>query len=99
MFDVDVSLMLEVCSILQFRNSNDPFLNRIVISDRKWILYENRKRSAQWPDPDASNTSQIQNCGDSRGSPLALFMIDFWNPTRASEPKFTSNNRMNFLFS
>uniref|UniRef100_A0A5S6Q0M7 HTH_48 domain-containing protein n=1 Tax=Trichuris muris TaxID=70415 RepID=A0A5S6Q0M7_TRIMR len=39
---------LEACSALLQRNGKDPFLDRIVTCDGKWILYDNRKRSAQW---------------------------------------------------
>ena len=40
----------EVSSALLLRNQNDPFLNRIITCDEKWILYDNRRRSAQWLD-------------------------------------------------
>ncbi|KAF2355667.1 Transposase type 1 [Trinorchestia longiramus] len=42
----------EVCSMLSLCNTNDPFLNRIVTCDEKWVLYNNRKRSGQWLDRD-----------------------------------------------
>lgn len=42
----------EVSSALILRNKNDPFLERIVTCDEKWILYDNRRRSAQWLDHD-----------------------------------------------
>lgn len=38
------------CISLLSRNKSDPFLERIVTCDEKWILHDNRKRSAQWLD-------------------------------------------------
>ncbi|XP_074181294.1 histone-lysine N-methyltransferase SETMAR isoform X4 [Rhinolophus sinicus] len=40
----------EVSSSLILRNNNEPFLDRIVTCNEKWILYDNRRRPAQWLD-------------------------------------------------
>uniref|UniRef100_A0AAF5CZQ8 HTH_48 domain-containing protein n=1 Tax=Strongyloides stercoralis TaxID=6248 RepID=A0AAF5CZQ8_STRER len=45
----------EICSTLIIRNNNDPFLDRLIICDERWILYDYRKRSAHWMD---SNETQ-----------------------------------------
>ena len=36
------------CVELLSRNENDPFLNRIVTGDEKWVLYNNVKRKRYW---------------------------------------------------
>lgn len=38
----------KLCISLLSRLHNDPFLDRIVTGDEKWILYDNMKRSKQW---------------------------------------------------
>ncbi|KFD51546.1 hypothetical protein M513_07596 [Trichuris suis] len=43
---------LEVCSSLLSRNETDPFFDRIVTVDEKWVLYDNRRRLWQWLDSD-----------------------------------------------
>ena len=42
----------DVCIFLLSRNEGEPVLYRIVTCDEKWILYDNRKRSASWLDKD-----------------------------------------------
>ncbi|UYV60539.1 SETMAR [Cordylochernes scorpioides] len=37
----------KVSSALLLRNKKGPFLDRIVTGDEKWILFDNRRRSAQ----------------------------------------------------
>ena len=39
-------------SSLLLCNKNDPFLDRVLTCDEKWVLYDNRRRSAQWLDAD-----------------------------------------------
>ena len=41
---------LTICTSLVLRNHCDPFLNRIITSDEKWITYDNIRRSGQWLD-------------------------------------------------
>lgn len=48
----NMALRMEISSSLLNRNRNNPFLRRIVTCDEKWILYDNRRRSAQWLDAD-----------------------------------------------
>lgn len=38
----------QICFSLIQRNKFEPFLSRIITCDEKWMLYDNRKRSAQW---------------------------------------------------
>ena len=40
----------EILSSLILGNSNEPFLDQIVICNEKWILYNNLERPAQWLD-------------------------------------------------
>ena len=40
----------KVSSSLLLCNKKDPFLDRVVTCDEKWVLYDNRRRSAQWLD-------------------------------------------------
>ena len=40
------------CVSLLSRNKEEYFLHRIFTCDEKWILYDNRKRSANWLDKD-----------------------------------------------
>ena len=46
------SKRFEISSALFLGNQNYPFFNRILTCDEKWILYDNRKGSAQWLDAD-----------------------------------------------
>lgn len=41
-----------ICSSLLVRQNNEPFLDRLITCDEKWLLYDNRKRSARWLDVD-----------------------------------------------
>jgi histone-lysine N-methyltransferase SETMAR len=50
--DLQKRRRFEICSGLLLRHQNDPFIERIVTCDETWILYDNRRRSAQWLDKD-----------------------------------------------
>lgn len=43
---------LEISSSLLSRHNNEGLLHRLITCDEKWILYDNRRRSAQWLDAD-----------------------------------------------
>ena len=45
---------LTVCSMLVLRLVKEPFLNRIIACDEKWILFDNSKRTGQWLDAEES---------------------------------------------
>ncbi|KAJ0179435.1 hypothetical protein K1T71_005147 [Dendrolimus kikuchii] len=42
---------VDCCVTLLNRHYNEGILNRIITCDKKWILYDNRKRSSQWLNP------------------------------------------------
>ena len=48
---------LSTCSWLLSKHENEPFLDRIVTCDEKWIHLDNRKRSHAWLDPGSSSVS------------------------------------------
>ena len=47
----------DVCSNLLVRLKNEPFVDRIVTVDEKWLLYDNRKRGYVWVDKHAPPTA------------------------------------------
>lgn len=46
-----------ICNSLILRHHNEPFLDRIVTGDEKWVMYDNPKRKRQWLSPGQSSTS------------------------------------------
>jgi histone-lysine N-methyltransferase SETMAR len=40
-----------ICASLLFRQKHEPFLDRIVTGDAKWVCYVNVRRRRQWLDP------------------------------------------------
>ena len=43
---------LEICTVSSSRQNREPFLDRIVTGDEKWVLHVNMKRRKQWVDKD-----------------------------------------------
>lgn len=39
---------VSICSNLLTRNEKDPFIERIITGDEKWVLYDNPHRRKQW---------------------------------------------------
>jgi len=39
---------LAICSLLLSRQSNNPFLKRIVTGDERWVMYDDPKRRREW---------------------------------------------------
>lgn len=76
----------EVSSSLILRNNNEPFLDRIVTCNEKWILYDNQHRPAQWLDQEAPKHLPKPNLHQKRvmvtvwWSAAGLIHYSFLNP-------------------
>lgn len=46
--DSNKIVRLTIANSLLARNANDPFIDRIVTCDEKWVDYDNSRRSGQW---------------------------------------------------
>lgn len=46
--DAKKNQRLTICTSLLSRNTKEPFLERIVTGDEKWVLYNNIQRKRQW---------------------------------------------------
>uniref|UniRef100_A0A7I4Y9V7 HTH_48 domain-containing protein n=1 Tax=Haemonchus contortus TaxID=6289 RepID=A0A7I4Y9V7_HAECO len=80
--EIQKNRRFEISSAYLLRNASDPFLERIVTCDEKWILYDNRRRSAQWLDQkeaqeERSSVGRRLPCGSS--SRLVLPARNFWS--------------------
>ena len=62
---------IQISSALLFRNQNDPFFDRFVTCDEKWILYDNRKRSEQLLDAESIH-NHLSTCFSESISHLRL---------------------------
>ncbi|EYB87332.1 hypothetical protein Y032_0265g665 [Ancylostoma ceylanicum] len=48
--DDQQSTRYEICSKLLVRQENEPFLDRLITVDEKWLLFDNKKRGCVWVD-------------------------------------------------
>ena len=72
-------LSFEVSPSLILCNNNKPFLDRIVMCDKKWILYDNEPWPAQWLDWEAPKRFPKPNLLLG-GLLLVWCTTDFWIP-------------------
>ena len=72
----------EICSMLLYRNESNSFLNKIITCDEKWIVYDNRKRPAEWID---------------RGSSIRYFPNKIFTPKKGYDHILVVSRRVNPL--
>ena len=73
-------------SSLILDNSNEPFLDWIVMSNEKWILYDNQRWPAQWLDlKEVPKRFQSQTCAKKRSSSLFAAHLIYYNFLNLSE--------------
>lgn len=65
---------VDCCVTLLNRHNNEGILNRIITCDEKWVLYDNRKRSAQWLDPG----QPAKSCPKRKLTPKKLLVSVWW---------------------
>lgn len=68
-------MRLSICTSLLARNDLDPFTDRIVTCDEKWVLHDNNQRSRQWVPrgKDPGTTAKLDL------HPKRLLMTVWWN--------------------
>ena len=84
----------EVLSSLILCNNNEPFLNRIVMCDKKWILYDNQRWPAQWMDweeapkhfPESNLHQKKKVLVTVQWSDAGLIHYSFLNPSETITP-------------
>ncbi|CAF4859297.1 unnamed protein product [Pieris macdunnoughi] len=65
---------VDCCVTLLNRHNNEGILNRIITCYEKWILYDNRKCSAQWLDPG----QPAKSCPKRKLTPKKLLVSVWW---------------------
>uniref|UniRef100_A0AAF5D0J7 HTH_48 domain-containing protein n=1 Tax=Strongyloides stercoralis TaxID=6248 RepID=A0AAF5D0J7_STRER len=69
------NIRFQVSSTLILRNNNDPFLDRIVTCDEKWIFFDNRQQLAQSFDHD----EVLQHFSKSKLNQKKVMLIVWWS--------------------
>ena len=67
----------EVSSLILKHNNNEPFLNQIMMCDKKWILYDNWWHS--WTVNKLQSTSQSHTCTKNRLWSLFAGLLPVWS--------------------
>lgn len=78
---------VETCLALLNRHTNEGILNRIVTCDEKWILFDNRKRSASWLDPG----SAPKQCPKRKLTPRKVMVTVWWSNAGVIHHSFLPN--------
>jgi len=52
---------VNIVTLLLTRQYAEDFLERVIMGDKKWILYEDNKRKTQWLDADDSGKPKTKN--------------------------------------
>ena len=73
--EIQLTKRTSICDSLLKRNETDPFLNRIITGDEKWVVYDNvvQKRSLSKRDEPAQSTSK----SDNHQKKLMLYFVHF----------------------
>mgnify|MGYP004576351081 CR=1 FL=1 len=58
--EANCQLRINICTSVLSRFEREPFLDRLVTGDEKWIIYHNVRRKRQWTDKDKQ--FQQQRC-------------------------------------
>lgn len=80
---------MAICSSLLSRFTGEPFLDRIITGDEKWVLYTNVTRKRQWVDKD----EQPQATPKAELHQKKLMLCVWWNMTGILHFELLPSNR------